>query len=82
MKKSALLFLMITLYSLMNAQNNNSASEKTDKLQTEDSAKYLYVKGNFNIYATLNNTINGYADGIITYIFDRKTKKLKSTRIE
>ncbi len=82
MKKSTLLFLMITLYSLINAQNNNSTSEKTDKPRTEDSAKYLYVKGNFNTYAALNNTINGYADGIVTYIFDRKTKKLKSTCIE
>lgn len=82
MKKSTLLFLLITLYSMINAQSNTSASEKTDKLQMEDSAKYLYVKGNFNTYATLNNTINGYSDGIITYIFDRKTKKLKSTRIE
>lgn len=111
MKKSTLLFLMITLYSLIHARSITSVSEKTASplpkvsmtydfdqpitkinnpvkdldtipIRKNKPGKYLYMKGNFTTYATLNNTINGYADGIITYIFDRKTKKLKSTWIE
>ncbi|MEC3876591.1 hypothetical protein [Chryseobacterium salviniae] len=45
-------------------------------------AKYVFVKGNFNAYVTVNNKLNCYADGIVTYIFDNKTKKLKATNIE
>lgn len=45
-------------------------------------AKYILIKGDFNSYVTVNNKLNGYADGIVTYIFDNKTKKLKSTRVE
>lgn len=45
-------------------------------------AKYALVKGNFNAYVTVNNKLNCYADGIVTYIFDNKTKKLKATNIE
>lgn len=45
-------------------------------------AKYVLIKGNFNVYVTLNNNLNCYVDGIITYIFDNKTKKVKSTNIE
>lgn len=44
--------------------------------------KYVFVKGNFNTYVTLNNKLNCYADGVVTYIFDNKSKKLKSTHIE
>jgi hypothetical protein len=45
-------------------------------------AKYILVKGNFNAYVTLNNKLNCYVDGIVTYVFDNKTKKVKSTNIE
>lgn len=45
-------------------------------------AKYVFVKGNFNAYVTVNNKLNCYADGIVTYIFDNKTKKLKGTTVE
>lgn len=45
-------------------------------------AKYVLVKGNFNAYVTLNNKLNCYVDGIVTYVFDNKTKKVKSTNIE
>jgi hypothetical protein len=45
-------------------------------------AKYIFIKGNFNAYVTINNKPKSYADGIITYIFDNKTKKLKSTNVE
>jgi hypothetical protein len=45
-------------------------------------AKYVFVKGNFNTYVTLNNKLNCYADGVVTYIFDNTSKKLKSIHIE
>lgn len=45
-------------------------------------AKYVFVKGNFNAYVTVNGKLNCYVDGIATYIFDNKTKKLKSKNIE
>ncbi|MCW3160571.1 hypothetical protein [Chryseobacterium oryctis] len=45
-------------------------------------AKYIFVKGNFNSYVTVNGKLNCYTDGIITYIFDNQTKKLKSTNVE
>lgn len=45
-------------------------------------AKYVLIKGNFNAYVTLNNKLNCYVDGIVTYVFDNKTKKVKSTNIE
>ncbi|GEN75728.1 hypothetical protein [Chryseobacterium hagamense] len=51
-------------------------------IKNDKPAKYVFVKGNFNTYVTLNNKLNSYADGIATYIFDNKTKKLKDTRIE
>lgn len=51
-------------------------------IKSNKPAKYVFVKGNFNTYVTLNNKLNCYADGVVTYIFDNKTKKLKSTRIE
>ncbi|WP_294283224.1 hypothetical protein [uncultured Chryseobacterium sp.] len=51
-------------------------------IKKEKPAKYILVKGNFNTYVTLNNKLNSYADGVVTYIFDNKTKKLKSSRVE
>lgn len=45
-------------------------------------ARYVLIKGNFNTYVTLNSKLNCYTDGIITYVFDNKTKKLKSTNVE
>jgi hypothetical protein len=45
-------------------------------------AKYIIIKGNFNSYLTVNNKLNSYTDGIITYIFDNETKKLKSKNVE
>lgn len=45
-------------------------------------AKYVLLKGNFNAYVTVNGKLNCYVDGIATYVFDNKTKKLKSTNIE
>ncbi len=45
-------------------------------------AKYLFLKGNFNTYVTVNGSLNVYGDGVVTYIFDNKSKKLKKTKIE
>lgn len=45
-------------------------------------AKYIFVKGNFNAYLTVNGKLNCYMDGIATYVFDNKTKKLKSTNVQ
>lgn len=51
-------------------------------IKNDKPAKYILIKGNFNAYVTVNNKPNCYADGIVTYIFDNKTKKLKSTNVE
>jgi len=51
-------------------------------IKNDKPAKYVFIKGNFNTYVTLNNKLNSYADGIVTYIFDNKTKKLKDTQVE
>ena len=45
-------------------------------------AKYLILKGNFNSYVFVNNKLNSYTDGIVTFIFDNKTKKLKSSKVQ
>ena len=45
-------------------------------------SKYILIKGNFTSYVTLNNKLNSYADGIVTYIFDTKNNKLKSTNVQ
>lgn len=55
---------------------------ETVVIKNNKPAKYVFVKGNFNTYITTNNKLTYYADGIITYIFDNKTKKLKSINIE
>lgn len=46
-----------------------------------DQAKYIHVTGNFTTYVTLDKGLNCYADGIVTYIFDRENGKLKSTNV-
>jgi len=45
-------------------------------------AKYFLIKGNFNSYVVVNNKLNCYVDGVVTYVFDNKSKKVKSTNIE
>lgn len=62
--------------------NDRIKDIETVVIKKEKPAKYMYITGNFNAYVTLNNKLNSYADGIVTYIFDNKTKKLKDTRIE
>lgn len=80
-------------YTIANLKNSDFDAEiikLTDRITSIDAviiqkkgkAKYIYVRGNFNVYMTVNKQLNVYADGIATYIFDNSTKKLKSAKIE
>ncbi|CAA7385991.1 hypothetical protein [Chryseobacterium fistulae] len=62
--------------------NDRIKDIETVIIKNNKPAKYVFVKGDFNTYVTVNNKLNCYADGIVTYIFDNKTKKLKSTNVE
>lgn len=62
--------------------NDQVKEIETIVIKNSKPAKYIFIKGNFNAYVTVNNKLNSYADGIVTYIFDNKTKKLKSTHVE
>jgi hypothetical protein len=62
--------------------NDRVKEIETVVIKNNKPAKYIFVKGNFNTYVTVNNRLNCYADGIVTYIFDNKTKKLKSKNVE
>ena len=62
--------------------NDQVKEIETVVLKNNKPAKYIIIKGNFNAYVTLNNKLNCYADGIVTYVFDNKTKKLKSTNAQ
>ncbi|MFZ4930563.1 hypothetical protein [Chryseobacterium sp. Mn2064] len=62
--------------------NDQFKEIETVVIKNTKPAKYIHIKGNFNAYVTMNNRLNSYTDGVITYVFDNKTKKLKSTNIE
>lgn len=62
--------------------NDQVKEIETVVIRNTKPAKYIMIKGNFNAYVTVNNKLNSYADGIVTYVFDNKTKKLKSTNVE
>lgn len=62
--------------------NDQVKEIETVVIKNSKPAKYIIIKGNFNAYVTVNNKLNSYADGIVSYIFDNKTKKLKSTNVE
>lgn len=62
--------------------NDQVKEIETVVIKNNKPAKYIFIKGNFNAYVTVNNKLNSYADGIVTYIFDNKTKKLKSSNVE
>lgn len=62
--------------------NDRIKDIETVVIKNNNPARYILIKGNFNAYVTVNNKPNCYADGIVTYIFDNKTKKLKSTNVE
>ncbi len=44
-------------------------------------AKYIIITGNFTSYVTLNKKLSCYADGIVSYVFEQKSGKLKSTNV-
>lgn len=62
--------------------NDQVKEIETVVIKNTKPAKYIFIKGNFNAYVTVNNKLNSYADGVATYIFDNKTKKLKSANVE
>jgi len=62
--------------------NDQVKEIETVVIKNNKPAKYILIKGNFNSYVTVNNKLNAYADGIVTYTFDNKTKKLKSSHVE
>ncbi|WP_439480099.1 hypothetical protein [Chryseobacterium aquaticum] len=62
--------------------NDRIKDIETVVIKNNKPARYVLIKGNFNTYVTLNSKLNCYTDGIITYVFDNKTKKLKSTNVE
>lgn len=62
--------------------NDQVKEIETIVIKNTKPAKYIFIKGNFNSYVTVNKRLNCYADGVVTYIFDNKTKKLKSTNVE
>lgn len=62
--------------------NDRVKEIETVVIKNNNPAKYILIKGNFNAYVTVNNKPKSYADGIVTYIFDNQTKKLKSTNVE
>ncbi|UTX47472.1 hypothetical protein [Chryseobacterium sp. MA9] len=62
--------------------NDQVKEIETVVIKNNKPAKYIFIKGNFNTYVTVNNKLNSYADGVVTYIFDNKSKKLKSTNVE
>jgi hypothetical protein len=62
--------------------NDQVKEIETVVIKNNKPAKYIFIKGNFNAYVTVNNKLNSYADGIVTYIFDNKSKKLKTTNVE
>ncbi|WP_288374110.1 hypothetical protein [uncultured Chryseobacterium sp.] len=62
--------------------NDQVREIETIVLKNSKPARYIFIKGNFNAYVTVNGKLNSYADGMVTYIFDNKSKKLKSTNVE
>ncbi|RQO39305.1 hypothetical protein DBR39_09995 [Chryseobacterium sp. KBW03] len=62
--------------------NDQVKEIETVVIKNNKPAKYIIIKGNFNAYVTVNNKLNSYTDGIVTYIFDNKSKKLKNTNVE
>lgn len=89
-EKFQLVYENISLGAFSFAELNKDVVKLNDRVKDIEAvviknnkpAKYVLVKGNFNAYVTLNNKLNCYVDGIVTYVFDNKTKKVKSTNIE
>lgn len=89
-EKFQLVYDNVVLAQLTFSEINKDVVKLDDKIKdiepvvikNNKPAKYILIKGNFNTYVTVNNQLKSYADGIVTYIFDNKTKKLKSTNVE
>lgn len=55
---------------------------KIPEVVIKNSAKdYIVSRGFFNSYVTNNGEFNIYIDGIIEYVFDRKTNELKKSNV-
>lgn len=61
--------------------NDRVKDIETVIIKKGDQAKYIVITGNFTSYVTLNKRLNCYADGIVSYVFDRENGKLKSTNV-
>lgn len=89
-EKFQIVYNNFTVASLKYSDFDNEMIRINDKVNTIETiviknnkpAKYIIIKGNFNSYLTVNNKLNSYTDGIVTYIFDNETKKLKSKNVE
>lgn len=89
-EKFQLVYDNLVLATLDYANFNKEIIKLNDRLKdiepviikNKKAAKYVLIKGNFNSYVTVNGKLNCYIDGIVTYIFDNKSKKVKSYNIE
>ncbi len=54
--------------------NDQVKEIETVVIKNNKPAKYIFIKGNFNAYVTVNNKLNSYTDGIVTYILTTKQK--------
>lgn len=57
--------------------NDRVTNIATVTLQDNSKTKYVFIKGNFNQYNTIDKNLNQYLDGEITYVFDNQNMKLK-----
>lgn len=89
-EKFRLVYDNVVLAELSFSEINKAVVKIDDKIKdiepvvikNNKPAKYLLIKGNFNAYVTVNNLLNSYVDGIATYVFDNKTKKVKDIKVE
>ncbi len=61
---------------------NDRVTEIAPVIISSKPAKYMTVRGHFNVYLTVNKEFNVYADGIATYVYDSNTRKVKDLYIE
>lgn len=89
-EKFKLIYDNLVLAELSYAEINKDVVKLNDKVKEIEAvvikkskpAKYLFIKGNFNAYVTVNNMLNCYVDGVATYVFDNKTRKVKDIHVE
>ena len=61
---------------------NDRVTEIAPVVVSSKKARFMTVRGPFNVYLTVNKEFNVYADGIATYVYDSNTKKVKDLYIE